>query len=448
MGDKPADKKKSIKGQSPAIPKAHQDWKLPPHYEVRQLIGTGSYGSVCEAYDKKSDRIVAIKKVNRVFEDLIDCKRILREIAILSSLDNDRIVKVFDICIPDDYLHFDEIYLVLEICDSDFKKLFRTPVFLTELHVITLLYNTMLGLKYLHSAGIYHRDLKPANCLVNQDCSVKICDFGLSRAVAITSQPHLQGLPSTPRGSKAEGDGANGENGGTDQPVIVPHTQNLKRQLTGHVVTRWYRAPELILLQENYTEQIDVWSMGCIFAELLGMMKENIPYPSDRGPLFPGSSCFPLSPDRKHATDYKYHTRGNRDQLNMIFNVIGTPPKDSMDKLEKEDAKRYIKCFAQREPTSLTSIERFKGASPAAIDALARMLVFDPVERITVDELLAHDIFKDIRKPGDLLVAKDSLFLDFELEPELDEPRLRKFFLIEAKKFHADIKIPSRLMNI
>jgi len=433
------DKKKSTK--TPAIPKAHQDWKLPSRYEVRQLIGTGSYGSVCEAYDKDHERIVAIKKVNRVFEDLIDCKRILREIAILTALKNDRVVRVFDLVIPrDEQDKFDEIYLVLEICDSDFKKLFRTPVFLTELHVITLLYNTMLGLKYLHSAGIYHRDLKPANCLVNQDCSVKICDFGLSRAVAVCQQTHLDNLPETPRGGANE----TAEAGA----VVVPYTQNLKRQLTGHVVTRWYRAPELILLQENYTEQIDVWSMGCIFAELLGMMKENIPYPSDRGPVFPGSSCFPLSPDRKHATDYKYHTRGNRDQLNMIFNVIGTPSKEAMDKLEKEDAKRYIKCFAPRDPTPLTSIERFNGASPAAIDALHRMLVFDPALRITVDELLAHDLFKDIRKAEDLQVADEKLFLEFEMEPELDEPRLRKYFLIEAQKFHPDIVIPEKLRNL
>eukprot|EP00397_Hematodinium_sp_SG-2012_P007477 GEMP01007523.1.p1 GENE.GEMP01007523.1~~GEMP01007523.1.p1 ORF type:complete len:441 (+),score=72.35 GEMP01007523.1:113-1435(+) len=440
MGEKVPDKKKSVKPT--LIPKANQDWKVPPRYEVRQLIGSGSYGSVCEAFDKEKQRMVAIKKVNRVFEDLIDCKRILREIAILTSLDNDRIVRMYDINIPDDYLRFDEIYIVLEICDSDFKKLFRTPVFLSEIHVITLMYNTLLGLTYLHSAGVYHRDLKPANCLVNQDCSVKICDFGLSRAVSM-SQPHLAVIASTPRGSVAQSDNKM-ESG---QP-IVPHTQNLKRQLTGHVVTRWYRAPELILLQENYTEQIDVWSMGCIFAELLGMMKENIQYPSDRGPLFPGSSCFPLSPDRKHATDYKYHTRGNRDQLNMIFNIVGSPSEDYTDKLEKEDAKRYLKCFAARNSTPLKSIDRFKGASDSAIDALGKMLIIDPAKRITVDELLGHSIFKDVRKSGDSQVAKQKLFLNFELEPELDEPRLRKYFLLEAQKFHPDIQIPARLTNL
>jgi len=406
------------------MPKPHQDWHVPEDkYTVRQLIGTGSYGSVCEAMDLKNDRIVAIKKVNRLFEDLIDCKRILREISILSKLNYEGVVKLYDVCIPN-IPNYEEIYLVLEICDSDLKKLFRTPVFLTELHIITLLHNTLKGLKYIHSAGVYHRDLKPANCLVNQDCSVKICDFGLSRAVG-QHQQHLDNLATTPRESLGEGEVA-------DSTRVVPHTQNLKRQLTGHVVTRWYRAPELILLQENYTEQIDVWSVGCIFAELLGMMKDNISHPSDRGPLFPGSSSFPLSPDRKHATDYKYHTRGNKDQLNMIFNVIGTPEDEDIKKLEKEDAKRYIRCFEKREAKPLKKMTRFSGSSDNSIDVLEKILTFDPVKRITVDGLLEHKLFKDIGG-GDVPPA-DEIILDFENQPELDEATLRQYFSKEANK--------------
>jgi len=435
-----ADKKKMMN----ILPKAHQDWKLPSRYEIRQMIGTGSYGSVCEAYDKEKERIVAIKKVNRLFEDNVDCKRILREWHILKGLDHHGVVKIFDLYIPSKDPKFDECYMTLEICDSDFKKLFRTPVFLTELHITTLLYNTLLGLKYIHSAGVYHRDLKPANCLVNQDCSVKICDFGLSRAVT-QEQPHLENLPRTPRESLTEEGEGEKEKGGA---IVVPHTQNLKRQLTGHVVTRWYRAPELILLQENYNQQIDVWSMGCIFAELMGMQKENIGYPQDRGPLFPGSSSFPLSPDKKHATDYKYHTRGNRDQLNMIFNVIGTPSKAQIDKLEKEDAKRYIRYFAERQPKDLHEIDRFRGASKASIDCLRNSLKFDPAERATVDELLAHELFNEIRKPGDVITAKYKLELKFELEPELDEPRLRKYFLMGAKELRPEIEIPPHLLAI
>lgn len=116
-----------------------------------KVIGSGSYGKVCQAYDKETKRNVAIKKIKRIFEDLIDCKRLLREIAILSSLDDDRVVKLYDVCVPEDALNFTELYLVLELCDSDFKKLFKLPEFLTECHIITLLFNTLCGLKYIHS---------------------------------------------------------------------------------------------------------------------------------------------------------------------------------------------------------------------------------------------------------------------------------------------------------
>lgn len=104
--------------------------------------------------------------------------------------------------------------------------------------------------------------------------------------------------------------------------------KNMKRELTGHVVTRWYRAPELILLEKEYGPPIDVWSVGCIFAEMLGMMKESAPTYLDRKPLFPGKSCFPLSPD-KHAKEEKSgFPFSKNDQLNVIFEVIGSPNEE------------------------------------------------------------------------------------------------------------------------
>ncbi|KAF4648343.1 hypothetical protein FOZ61_002844, partial [Perkinsus olseni] len=153
-----------------------------------QVIGAGSYGQVCEAYDKDHHRLVAIKKVEFVFDDLVDCKRTLREIAILNRLDHTSVIKIVDLVVPEDLVKFNDFYLVLEMADSDMKKLFRQPIFLTDLHAKTLLYNLLVGIKFLHSAGVYHRDLKPANCLVDQDCSVKICDFGLSRAVGMEKE--------------------------------------------------------------------------------------------------------------------------------------------------------------------------------------------------------------------------------------------------------------------
>jgi mitogen-activated protein kinase 1/3 len=427
-GDRKAaeDKQRAAKA-APIIPKNPADkWRIPSRYEVKQLIGTGSYGSVCEAYDHERKGLVAIKRIGHMFEDLIDCKRILREIAILSKLQHEYVVQIYDIVAPSSITSFDELYIAMEICDSDLKKLCRTDVTLTPLHINTLLYNLLVGLKYLHSAGIYHRDLKPANCLVNQDCSVKICDFGLSRAIG-DEQLHLQALPNTPRkDSPQDADSV---------APVVPHTQRLKRFLTGHVVTRWYRAPELILLQENYTEAIDVWSVGCIYAELLGMLEGT--KAEDRGPLFPGSSCFPLSPDHKHKTDYRYHTRGKHDQLNMIFNMLGTPSEEDISALEREDARRYIHCFAKRDGDGLRS--KFPHVDGDSIDILDKMLRFNPGHRMRVPEALEHVLFADIRDPQKEIVASNFVTLDFEKEPDLDEALLRKYFCKEIRKYHPEV---------
>jgi len=334
-------------------------------------------------------------------------------------------VKIYDIVAPPNMRTFEELYMVMEICDSDLKKLCKTDVTLSQLHISTLLYNLLVGLRYLHSAGIYHRDLKPANCLVNQDCSVKICDFGLSRAIGLEDQQHLGELPNTPRGNS----------GGSNTGPVVPATQRLKRHLTGHVVTRWYRAPELILLQENYTEKIDVWSVGCIYAELLGMLEGT--KTEDRGPLFPGSSCFPLSPDHKHKTDYKYHTRGKHDQLNMIFNLLGTPKEADIELLEREDAKRYIRCFAAREGDGFKA--KFPHADNDSIEILDKMLRFNPSSRIRVEETLDCALFREIKEPARETTAPSFVGLEFEKEPDLDEGLLRKYFCKEIRVYHPDV---------
>ncbi len=119
-----------------------------------------------------------------MFEDLIDTKRLLREIQILRMLNNVNIVRIFDILEPQNPEKFNNLYLILEFAQSDLKKLLKSTIFLSELHIQTIIYNLMCGLKYMHSAKVIHRDIKPANMLINEDCSIKICDFGLSRSIA------------------------------------------------------------------------------------------------------------------------------------------------------------------------------------------------------------------------------------------------------------------------
>ncbi|KAF8820716.1 putative cell-cycle-associated protein kinase MAPK [Cardiosporidium cionae] len=406
------------------------NWEdVEPRYHFKKVIGTGSYGIVCEAYDTVLKKTVAIKKVQRIFDDLVDCKRVLREIAILNRLAHFNVVKLLDLVPPPDLRNFDELYEVLELADSDFKKLCKTGPQLSEMHVVQLLYNLLVGVKYVHSAGIFHRDLKPANCLVNQDCTVKICDFGLARTVKSTEDT-LHSPITTDEETERWSMGNYG---------------NLKRQLTGHVATRWYRAPELILLQESYTEAIDVWSIGCIFAELLGMQHGS---ENERGALFPGNSCFPLSPEQKkndRGNENSVFTKGNLDQLNVIFDILGTPSEEDIDSMEKDDIRKYIRIFKTRRGKGLAS--RFPMASRTAIDLLEKMLVFNPRKRVTIANCLAHSLFKGIRKEEGENTAEMKIGLPFNDWKKMNEMELRLTFLKEIQKFHKDMKIPPLIQN-
>mmetsp|Transcript_100140 Transcript_100140/g.229872 ORF Transcript_100140/g.229872 Transcript_100140/m.229872 type:complete len:179 (-) Transcript_100140:88-624(-) len=175
------------------------------------------------------------------------------------------------------------------------------------------------------------------------------------------------------------------------------------------------------------------------------MIETNIPNSRDRGPLFPGSSCFPLSPARDHERDYKFHTKGNRDQLAAIVAVLGNPDQHFIDSLEKSEAKVYMKCFSQRTPQDLS--QRFPGTSPEGIDVLKRMLVIDPRYRSSVDDLLQHVYFKELNMDVPPRTG-GPVFLNFELETELDERHLRMYFIKELQRFHPEVQMPRSLAGI
>lgn len=415
-----------------AIPTS-RGWAIPAHYQMRTLLGQGAYGTVAEVLDHKNQRLVAIKKVREMFHNPTDTKRILREIAIQTRLSHVNIARIYDVMLPegqglDD---FKELYIVMEICDTDLRHLMSKDITLEMVHLATLMYNLLCGLSYIHSAGVYHRDLKPANCLANQDCTVKICDFGLARAV--NAPPAVELLPRTPRGEPDQ------EVGRPSGPIVA-HTERARRTLTDHVVTRFYRAPELILLQRNYTEAIDVWSVGCIWAELLQMLEGT--HVEDRCYLFPGSTAYPMSPAKGKERDYMHHTKGEKEQLNVIFNIIGTPSAAEIDVLEREDSKRYLALFEEREGSGLRS--RFSDASsigPLAFDLLERMLKFSAHERITVSEALAHPALVDVRDATRETTAPSQVYLDFDNDdqanpeqPLLVERMLRQHFGEEIRR--------------
>jgi mitogen-activated protein kinase 1/3 len=298
----------------------------------------------------------------------------------------------------------DDLYLVFEYVDTDLHKLLLSAQYLSTAHIQTFIYQVLLGLKYIHSANVIHRDIKPANILLYEDCTLKICDFGLSRillpsnfedestAEAVTPPSSL--LQSVPlRGRKRHEVGGErrvddpdviyssgnrefsperatlpGENGtpeeDSNQSSHHPHDlpQGVSRQLTHHVVTRWYRAPELILLCD-YSKAVDVWSAGCVFAELLGMQAESIPDFQNRTPLFPGTSCPSLSRDpsdtiASHSkckgnggSGLSRETRGDRyDQLNTILDVIGTPADEDVEEIGNESTIQFLKSLPYRQP--------------------------------------------------------------------------------------------------
>uniref|UniRef100_A0A7S3R9T4 Mitogen-activated protein kinase n=1 Tax=Dunaliella tertiolecta TaxID=3047 RepID=A0A7S3R9T4_DUNTE len=222
----PVKKECNIKGKT-----AWVLWRT--HFEIDEAytpikaIGKGAYGVVCSAKLKDKEK-VAIKKIGNAFENLTDARRTLREIKLLRHLRHENIIGIMDIMKPVSRDKFNDVYMVYELMDTDLHQIIRSSQPLTNEHFQYFIYQILRGLKYVHSANVLHRDLKPSNLLLNASCDLKICDFGLAR------------------------------------------TSTERNFMTEYVVTRWYRAPELLLSCEHYTAAIDIWSVGCILAELLG----------------------------------------------------------------------------------------------------------------------------------------------------------------------------------
>ena len=150
-------------------------------YEYIKQIGLGAYGVVCSCYDKKENRNVAIKKVGNAFEDLVDAKRIVREIKLLRYFDHDNIVSLYDIPKPPSRTGFNDIYIISDLMETDLHRVIYSRQDLTDDHIQYFIYQILRGVLYMHSANIIHRDLKPANILANKNCDLKICDLGLGR---------------------------------------------------------------------------------------------------------------------------------------------------------------------------------------------------------------------------------------------------------------------------
>ncbi|ERF77208.1 Mitogen-activated protein kinase HOG1 [Endocarpon pusillum Z07020] len=306
-------------------------FEITSRYTDLQPVGMGAFGLVCSAKDQLTQQAVAVKKIMKPFSTPVLSKRTYRELKLLKHLRHENVISLSDIFISP----LEDIYFVTELLGTDLHRLLTSRP-LEKQFIQYFLYQILRGLKYVHSAGVVHRDLKPSNILVNENCDLKICDFGLAR-------------------------------------IQDP-------QMTGYVSTRYYRAPEIMLTWQKYDVEVDIWSAGCIFAEML-----------EGKPLFPG----------------KDHV----NQFSIITELLGTPPADVIETICSENTLRFVQSLPKRERQPLAN--KFKNADPLAIDLLEKMLVFDPRKRVSAGQGLAHEYLSPYHDPTDEPVAEEKFDWSF-----------------------------------
>lgn len=345
-----------------------QQFEIPTRYSLIRPIGHGAYGVVISALDKETGEKVAIKKISRAFEDPVDAKRILREIKLMKKFNHENVIRIIDIIPPPPTTEeFDDVYIVQDLMETDLHRIIYSKQPLTIDHIQYFVYQILRGLKYIHSANVLHRDLKPSNLLLKSNCDLKICDFGLARGVE------------------------DEQSGG----------------LTEYVVTRWYRAPEIMLACQEYTSAIDMWSVGCIFAELLA-----------RSPLFPGE-------------DYIA-------QLRLICDKLGRPSEKDLDFVTSERAKRFMNSLPNKPPSSLAEMFHNHRDEKDALDLVKKMLEIHPKKRISVDKALEHPFLDSLHNSDDEPMTDSNFSFEFENE-DLTRERVQELIWEEIREYHSDL---------
>lgn len=282
-------------------------------YRKVEKIGEGTYGVVYKAIDTRTGEFVAMKKIRTEADDEGVPSTAIREIAFLKELQHPNVVTLKEV------LHWNQkIHLVFEFVDQDLRKhLEAYPSYLPSSQVRSYTQQILTGLLFCHTHRILHRDLKPQNLLIDHKGIIKLADFGLARAF---------GLPI--------------------------------RTYTHEVVTLWYRAPEVLLSGKEYSTPVDMWSVGCIFAEI-----------AEKKPLFPGDSEI--------------------DELFKIFKVLGTPTEETFPGVSS--FRDYKTTFPKWRPMVLGALVPHLDSD--GVDLLSRMIQLDPAKRISARAALQHPYF-------------------------------------------------------
>jgi len=319
-------------------------------YDVGQKLVKGAYGIVWKATDKRSKVVVAVKKIFDAFQNSTDAQRTYREIIFLQQMqDHPQIIGLKTVLKAD---NDKDIYLVFEYMETDLHAAIRANI-LEEVHKKYIIYQSFRALRYMHSGGLVHRDMKPANLLLNAECHMKVADFGLARSVVDAKRP--------------------------DGSVEAP-------SMTDYVATRWYRAPEVLVGSERYGVEVDMWSAGCIFGEmLLGK------------PVLAGQST--------------------TNQLEKIVEALGHPTQADIESFKSPYASTMFENVDNIRVTPNWASSTFPGASEQAINLMQGLLCLNPGERLTAEGALQHEYCGDFyahEGKGAEIVCSNQVHIDFD----------------------------------
>jgi len=329
----------------------NESFRLWSYYKPtsKKLLGRGGYGVVMEAVDVRDGSKIAIKKMKNVFAHLNTAKCSLRELTLLMHFDHPNIMNVTDCMVPEtkNIGSYQQVYYVMPRMQSTLKTVScHSDIEISVNHRCYILYQILNGVLFIHLNDVIHRDLKPENILINSDCSIKITDFGMARG-------------------------------------ILEKPENEEIALSEYVTTRWYRAPEIMLCSRHYKYSIDVWSIACIYSEMIL-----------RKPIFAGNN--------------------HLEQLEIIFDTVGTPLfEDCKTWIKSYDALRWVLSLPIKPKKPLYSVlsENTKSKTPIDLsrnetDLLSKMFVLNPNKRISVKQCLNHRFFKKI--PSKIKAVKES----------------------------------------